>query len=184
MGPKCVHIIKSVVVWLYKYLQKNDVFKTVPMPFKLDLQCHQKCDKLHYYEILSKWRRWKIFTKLTSEDRSPYQLAFIRYKNVNILSPGIPGDDDSKRPSRAQQQSLNAECILSKEQLYDMFQQILGVKKFEHQLLFNALLVSVTRQMLLIYTNTTEHQQSKLISYILSVTMLRYFSVKTQYYLL
>ncbi|XP_047519356.1 calcium-dependent secretion activator isoform X12 [Pieris napi] len=51
------------------------------------------------------------------------------------------GDDESKRPSRAQQQSLNAECILSKEQLYDMFQQILGVKKFEHQLLFNALLL-------------------------------------------
>lgn len=39
------------------------------------------------------------------------------------------------------QQSLNSELILSKEQLYDMFQQILGVKKFEHQLLFNALLV-------------------------------------------
>lgn len=38
-----------------------------------------------------------------------------------------------------QQQSLNSELILSKEQLYDMFQQILGVKKFEHQLLFNAL---------------------------------------------
>ncbi|XP_045488071.1 calcium-dependent secretion activator isoform X13 [Pieris rapae] len=54
---------------------------------------------------------------------------------------GVPGDDESKRPSRAQQQSLNAECILSKEQLYDMFQQILGVKKFEHQLLFNALLL-------------------------------------------
>lgn len=40
-----------------------------------------------------------------------------------------------------QQQSLNSELILSKEQLYDMFQQILGVKKFEHQLLFNALMV-------------------------------------------
>ncbi|XP_021927184.1 calcium-dependent secretion activator isoform X6 [Zootermopsis nevadensis] len=49
------------------------------------------------------------------------------------------GDDDSKRPSRMQQQSLNSELILSKEQLYDMFQQILGIKKFEHQLLFNAL---------------------------------------------
>ncbi|KAF4533136.1 hypothetical protein B566_EDAN007947, partial [Ephemera danica] len=49
------------------------------------------------------------------------------------------GDEDSKRPSRMQQQSLNSELILSKEQLYDMFQQILGVKKFEHQLLFNAL---------------------------------------------
>ncbi|GLV43173.1 Calcium-dependent secretion activator [Carabus blaptoides fortunei] len=51
------------------------------------------------------------------------------------------GDEDSKRPSRMQQQSLNSELILSKEQLYDMFQQILGVKKFEHQLLFNALLL-------------------------------------------
>lgn len=40
------------------------------------------------------------------------------------------------------QQPLNSELILSKEQLYDMFQQILGVKKFEHQLLFNALMVS------------------------------------------
>ncbi|XP_015112316.1 calcium-dependent secretion activator isoform X1 [Diachasma alloeum] len=51
------------------------------------------------------------------------------------------GDEDSKRPSKMQQQSLNSECILSKEQLYDMFQQILGIKKFEHQLLFNALLL-------------------------------------------
>lgn len=54
------------------------------------------------------------------------------------------GDEDSKRPSRMQQQSLNSELILSKEQLYDMFQQILGVKKFEHQLLFNALMVIIT----------------------------------------
>lgn len=49
-------------------------------------------------------------------------------------------DEDSKRPSRMQQQQiLNSESILSKDQLYDMFQQILGIKKFEHQLLFNAL---------------------------------------------
>lgn len=51
------------------------------------------------------------------------------------------GDDDQKRPSRMNQ-PLNSELILSKEQLYDMFQQILSVKKFEHQILFNALLVS------------------------------------------
>jgi hypothetical protein len=44
-----------------------------------------------------------------------------------------------------QQQSLNSELILSKEQLYDMFQQILGIKKFEHQLLFNALQVNGVR---------------------------------------
>lgn len=53
------------------------------------------------------------------------------------------GDEDSKRPSRMQQ-PLNSELILSKEQLYDMFQQILGVKKFEHQILFNALMVSAS----------------------------------------
>lgn len=52
------------------------------------------------------------------------------------------GDEDSKRPSRMQQ-PLNSELILSKDQLYDMFQQILGVKKFEHQILFNALMVKI-----------------------------------------
>lgn len=51
------------------------------------------------------------------------------------------GDEDTKRPSRMQQ-PLNSELILTKEQLYDMFQQILGVKKFEHQILYNALMVS------------------------------------------
>ncbi|XP_020809844.1 calcium-dependent secretion activator isoform X5 [Drosophila serrata] len=50
------------------------------------------------------------------------------------------GEEDSKRPSRMQQ-SLNSELILSKEQLYDMFQQILSVKKFEHQILYNALML-------------------------------------------
>ncbi|KAH8269809.1 hypothetical protein KR018_011643 [Drosophila ironensis] len=50
------------------------------------------------------------------------------------------GEEDSKRPSRMQQ-SLNSELILSKEQLYDMFQQILSVKKFEHTILYNALML-------------------------------------------
>ena len=31
--------------------------------------------------------------------------------------------------------------VLSKEQLFDLFQQILDVKKFEHQLLYNAMQV-------------------------------------------
>ena len=31
--------------------------------------------------------------------------------------------------------------IMTKEQLYDLFQQVLGVKKFEHQLLYNAMQV-------------------------------------------
>ena len=32
---------------------------------------------------------------------------------------------------------------MSKEQLYDLFQQILNVKKFEHQLLYNAMQVVI-----------------------------------------
>lgn len=43
-----------------------------------------------------------------------------------------------------QQQNLASETILSKEQLYDMFQNILKIKKFEHQLLYNALQVSAS----------------------------------------
>ena len=31
--------------------------------------------------------------------------------------------------------------VMNKEQLYDLYQQILGVKKFEHQLLYNAMQV-------------------------------------------
>ncbi|KAG1683212.1 Calcium-dependent secretion activator 1 [Nymphon striatum] len=52
------------------------------------------------------------------------------------------GEDEpiSRKPqSRMQQQNMQSELILSKEQLYDMFQNILGIKKFEHQLLYNAL---------------------------------------------
>lgn len=53
------------------------------------------------------------------------------------------GDEDSRKAqSRLQQQNLAAEMVLSKEQLYDMFQNILNIKKFEHQLLYNALQVS------------------------------------------
>ncbi|XP_037776286.1 calcium-dependent secretion activator-like isoform X8 [Penaeus monodon] len=50
----------------------------------------------------------------------------------------IKGEEESKRPGRMQQ-SLNSELIMPKEQLFDMFQQILSLKKFEHQLLFNAM---------------------------------------------
>ena len=36
--------------------------------------------------------------------------------------------------------------VMNKEQLYDLFQQILGVKKFEHQLLYNAMQVSQSKR--------------------------------------
>ncbi|XP_061628393.1 calcium-dependent secretion activator 2 isoform X1 [Phyllopteryx taeniolatus] len=48
------------------------------------------------------------------------------------------GDEDVRRqPQRAHLSSVS-ELILSKEQLYEMFQHILGIRKFEHQLLYNA----------------------------------------------
>jgi len=50
------------------------------------------------------------------------------------------GDDDPrKRPQR--QSAATSEMILTKEQLYDMFQNILGIKKYEHQILYNAMQV-------------------------------------------
>ena len=39
--------------------------------------------------------------------------------------------------------TLNYDQVMSKEQLYDLFQQILNVKKFEHQLLYNAMQVII-----------------------------------------
>ncbi|CAI5448128.1 unnamed protein product [Caenorhabditis angaria] len=56
----------------------------------------------------------------------------------------IKGDEtDQNRNARGRvrnaQNQVNADAVLGKEQLYDVFQQILGVKKFEHQIIFNAL---------------------------------------------
>ncbi|XP_038873984.1 calcium-dependent secretion activator 2-like isoform X2 [Salvelinus namaycush] len=48
------------------------------------------------------------------------------------------GDEDQRRQPQRMHLSAVSEMILSKEQLYEMFQQILGIKKFEHQLLYNA----------------------------------------------
>ncbi|XP_048403968.1 calcium-dependent secretion activator 1 isoform X9 [Stegostoma tigrinum] len=48
------------------------------------------------------------------------------------------GEDDPRKQQAKMTASAASELILSKEQLYEMFQQILGIKKFEHQLLYNA----------------------------------------------
>lgn len=45
-------------------------------------------------------------------------------------------EDPRKQPQRVA--TAASELILSKEQLYDMFQNILDVKKYEHQILYNA----------------------------------------------
>ncbi|CAI4226865.1 unnamed protein product [Auanema sp. JU1783] len=52
------------------------------------------------------------------------------------------GDDDSQKGrlrGRNQVKEAQSDMVLSKEQMYDMFQQIMAVKKFEHQIIFNAL---------------------------------------------
>lgn len=55
------------------------------------------------------------------------------------------GDEDMRRQPQRAHLSAVSELILSKEQLYEMFQQILGIRKFEHQLLYNACQVRVYR---------------------------------------
>ena len=53
------------------------------------------------------------------------------------------GEEDPRKQQQRLTASAASELILSKDQLYEMFQQILGIKKFEHQLLYNACQVGV-----------------------------------------
>ncbi|XP_051568640.1 calcium-dependent secretion activator 1 isoform X6 [Myxocyprinus asiaticus] len=48
------------------------------------------------------------------------------------------GDEDPRKAQQRMTASAASELILSKDQLYEMFQHILGIKKFEHQLLYQA----------------------------------------------
>ncbi|KAM8913796.1 calcium-dependent secretion activator 1 isoform 1-T1 [Spinachia spinachia] len=48
------------------------------------------------------------------------------------------GEEDPRKHQQRMTATAASELILSKDQLYEMFQQILGIKKFEHQLLYNA----------------------------------------------
>uniref|UniRef100_A0A1A8F5T3 Ca2+-dependent activator protein for secretion b n=1 Tax=Nothobranchius korthausae TaxID=1143690 RepID=A0A1A8F5T3_9TELE len=48
------------------------------------------------------------------------------------------GEEDPRKHQQRMTASAASELILSKDQLYEMFQQILGIRKFEHQLLYNA----------------------------------------------
>lgn len=49
-----------------------------------------------------------------------------------------------RSPARMTGITSSSEMILSKDQLYEMFQTILGVKKYEHAILYNACQVCVT----------------------------------------
>ena len=48
-------------------------------------------------------------------------------------------EEDGRRPGQRPATNMLGNEVMSKEQLYDLYQQILGVKKFEHQLLYNAM---------------------------------------------
>ena len=50
-------------------------------------------------------------------------------------------EDEPRRPGQRLPTAMLGNEVMTKEQLYDLFQQILNVKKFEHQLLYNAMQV-------------------------------------------
>ena len=53
-------------------------------------------------------------------------------------------EEDARRPNQRPTTAMLGNEVMSKEQCYDLYQQILGVKKFEHQLLYNAMQVSIS----------------------------------------
>ena len=75
------------------------------------------------------------------------------------------GDEDQKRTPARLAATAASELILSKEQLYEMFQTILGVKKYEHQILFNTcqviisllLLIFVSKSATMVHNNHELH---------------------------
>ena len=71
-----------------------------------------------------------------------------RYNEDSVNSSTVIA---SRRHSRSHLNPNNSsECTLTKEQLYDMFQNILGIKKFEHQLIFNAAQVILILKFLIV----------------------------------
>jgi hypothetical protein len=64
--------------------------------------------------------------------------AIFRYNEEASNTNAIANRRHSRNHMNAINNALSSESILSKEQLYDMFQNVLGIKKFEHQLIFNA----------------------------------------------
>ena len=66
--------------------------------------------------------------------------------------PNIP-DEETRRPGQRPATSMLGNEVLNKEQLYDLFQQILGVKKFEHQLLYNAMqVINIASHILVVFS--------------------------------
>lgn len=80
-------------------------------------------DGLSKETVLTSWMaKFDSIFRYNEENTSTNVIASRRHsRNINLLN-----------------NQMSSECILTKEQLYEMFQNILGIKKFEHQLLFNA----------------------------------------------
>ena len=58
---------------------------------------------------------------------------------MNRFPLSVDEDLEKRRPGLRPTTAMLGNDILNKEQLYDLAQQILGIKKFEHQLLYNAM---------------------------------------------
>lgn len=98
---------------------KEPVLNSFMMKFDLILPSEDQTYTQHYGNYLYYFVSNKKFTTATGK-ASQYQ---IQQQNF---------------------QQTNADVVLTKEQMYDIFSRILSIKKFEHQLLFNALQVSFT----------------------------------------
>lgn len=86
----------------------------------------------------------KFDVLLPSEDQTYTQ----HYGNYNyyFVSKKFTTATGKTSQYQMQQQNLqqsNADVVLTKDQIYDMYSRILSIKKFEHQLLFNALQVKL-----------------------------------------
>ena len=63
----------------------------------------------------------------------------ILFQQLQLLSNIPVAEEEARRPGQRPTTAMLGNEVLNKEQLYDLFQQILGIKKFEHQLLYNAM---------------------------------------------
>ena len=76
-----------------------------------------------------------------------FDLSIVNVDESHVLFSYI-AEEDGRRPGQRPATSMLGNEVMSKEQLYDLYQQILGVKKFEHQLLYNAMQVCAAHDFL------------------------------------
>jgi hypothetical protein len=87
--------------------------------------------------------------------------TIFRHNEEHTSNNVIANRRQSRNHLNSSNNPMSSECILTKEQLYEMFQNILGIKKFEHQLIFNAAQVSfvvVSKQLVLVFNNVGNYR--------------------------